>query len=97
MVAMETTRHFCDGSISENVQGPKLYNCAKFHAFMKKVNISPQILHIYHVYHTCCVVPICYYLFTYLFVIFFKVTLSFGKALYKYINIQCRACQKSQL
>ncbi len=36
MVAMETTRHFCDGSISENVQGPKLYNCAKFHAFMKK-------------------------------------------------------------
>ncbi len=47
MVAMETTRHFCDGSISENVQGPKLYNCAKFHAFMKKFT--------YHLgYMLCC-------------------------------------------
>ena len=31
--------HFCDGSISENVQGPRLYNCTKFHAFMNKWTI----------------------------------------------------------
>ncbi len=36
MVDMATTMCFCDGSISENVQGPKLYKCTKFHAFMKK-------------------------------------------------------------
>ncbi len=36
MVAMATTRCFCDGSISENVQGTNLFNCTKFHAFMKK-------------------------------------------------------------
>ncbi len=34
MVAMSTMRCFCDGSISENVPGPNLYNCTKFHAFM---------------------------------------------------------------
>ena len=27
---------FCDGSISDSVQGPKLYKCTKFHSFMKK-------------------------------------------------------------
>ena len=27
---------FCDGFISENVQGPKLCKSTKFHAFMKK-------------------------------------------------------------
>ncbi len=43
MVTMETTRCFCDGSISENVQGPNLYQVS---CFYEKVNISPQILHI---------------------------------------------------
>ena len=37
MSAMATRGRFCDGSISENVQGPKLYKCTKFHAFMKKL------------------------------------------------------------
>ncbi len=43
MVAMATTRCFCDGSISENVQGPKLYKCTKFHAFMKKWTLFSHI------------------------------------------------------
>ncbi|KAK0144637.1 hypothetical protein N1851_016979 [Merluccius polli] len=36
MAAMAATGRFCDGSMSENVRGPKLYTCTKFHAFMKK-------------------------------------------------------------
>ena len=36
MAAMATRGRFCDGSISDNVQGPKLYKCTKFHTFMKK-------------------------------------------------------------
>ena len=42
MVAMATTNNFCDGSNSENVQGPKLYQCTKSHAFMKKSTIHPD-------------------------------------------------------
>lgn len=34
------TKHFCDGSISENVRGAKLCNCTKFHAFLKKCCLS---------------------------------------------------------
>ena len=41
MAAMATRGRFCDGSISEIVQGPKLYKCTKFHAFMKKWTIHP--------------------------------------------------------
>ncbi len=36
MVAMANLRCFCNGLISENVQGTNLYNWTKFHAFMKK-------------------------------------------------------------
>ena len=40
MAAMATRGRFRDGSISENVQGPKLCKCTKFHAFMKKWTID---------------------------------------------------------
>ncbi len=43
MVAMATTRCFCDGSISENVKGRKLYKCTKFHALMKKWTLFSHI------------------------------------------------------
>ena len=36
MAATATRGRFCDGSISENVQGPKLYKCTEFHTFMKR-------------------------------------------------------------
>ncbi len=54
MVAMETTKHFCDGSISENVQGPKLYNCAKFHSFMKKFTYHLKWCTYHLGYMLCC-------------------------------------------
>lgn len=37
------TYDFCNESISENVHGPILYNCTKFHAFMKRE-------HFFHIY-----------------------------------------------
>ena len=36
LATMATRGRFCDGSISENVQGLKLYKCTKFHAFSLK-------------------------------------------------------------
>lgn len=36
MAATAARRRFCNASISENVQGLKLYKCTEFHAFMKK-------------------------------------------------------------
>ncbi|KAK0136656.1 Nucleoredoxin-like protein 1 [Merluccius polli] len=39
---MAATGRFCDGSMSENVRGPKLYTCTKFHAFMKKGTIHTE-------------------------------------------------------
>lgn len=36
MAATAARRRFCYASISENVQGLKLYKCTEFHAFMKK-------------------------------------------------------------
>ena len=39
MAATATRGRFRDGSISENVQGLKLYKCTKFHACMKKWTI----------------------------------------------------------
>lgn len=44
MAAMATRRQFCNGFISKNVQGPKLYNCTKFHAFMEKSSSISQCL-----------------------------------------------------
>ena len=42
MAAMATRGRFCDGSISDNVQGPKLYKCTQFHTFMKKWKMLGQ-------------------------------------------------------
>ena len=36
MATMATRGRFCNGSISDNVQFPKLYKCTKFHAFTLK-------------------------------------------------------------
>ena len=36
MVESEMAPVFCDGSISGNVQHPKLYKSTKFHAFIKR-------------------------------------------------------------
>ena len=38
MATKAATWHFCDGSIVENVHGPKLYNCTKLNA-IEKVNV----------------------------------------------------------
>ena len=36
LAAMATRGSFCNGSIFDIIQGPKLYMYTKFHAFMKK-------------------------------------------------------------
>ena len=41
MAAMATRGRFRDGSISENVQGPKLSKCTEFHTFMKRFKNIP--------------------------------------------------------
>lgn len=53
---MAAMSRFCDGSISENVQGAKLYMCTKAHAFILKsehhFHISPGLLKLYT--FQCC-------------------------------------------